>query len=94
LIAHPGLRARLVFSINRHTGKSTPETGGAALKAGWNHGGWCVTLQETETITVMIPRAAPGNWYQMNACLRGPNLTQQESKISSMLKSVRIAKGD
>jgi hypothetical protein len=42
----------------------------------------------------MIPRAAPGNWYQMDACLRGPGLAQQEAEISSMLRSVRIAAGD
>jgi len=57
-------------------------------------GGWCATLRGTETITVMIARAAPGNWYQMDACLRSPGLAQQETEISSMLKSVRIAKGD
>lgn len=56
-------------------------------------GGWCVTLGGTETITVMIPRAAPGNWYQMDACLRGPGLAQQEAEISSMLKSVHISSG-
>ena len=56
-------------------------------------GGWCATLRGTETITVMIPRAAPGNWYQMDACLRSPGLAQQETEISSMLRSVRIAKG-
>jgi hypothetical protein len=57
-------------------------------------GGWCVTLRGNQTITVMIPRAAPGNWYQMDACLRGPGLAQQEAEISSMLRSVRIAAGD
>jgi hypothetical protein len=44
-------------------------------------------------ITVMIPRNAADNWYQMDACLHGPGLTQQESEIAAMLSSVRIAKG-
>jgi hypothetical protein len=57
-------------------------------------GGWCATLGGTETITVMIPRAAAGNWYQMDACLRGPGLADQEAEISAMLGSVRIANGD
>jgi hypothetical protein len=57
-------------------------------------GGWCAPLRATETITVIIPRATPGNWYQMDACLRTPGLPQQEAQISSMLRSVRIAKGD
>jgi hypothetical protein len=56
-------------------------------------GGWCATLRGTETITVMIPRAASGSWYQMDACLRRPGLAQQEAEISSMLKSVRISPG-
>ena len=56
-------------------------------------GGWCVTLGGAETITVMIPRTAPDNWYQMDACLRGPGLAQQEAEISSMLKSVHISSG-
>ena len=56
--------------------------------------GWCAPLHATETITVIIPRAAPGHWYQMDACLRSPGLPQQEAQISSMLKSIRIAKDD
>ena len=56
-------------------------------------GGWCAPLRATETITVIIPRATPGNWYQMDACLRAPGLQQQQAQISSMLRSVRIAKG-
>jgi hypothetical protein len=40
----------------------------------------------------MIPRGSPSDWCQMDACLRGPGLTQQEAEISSMLRSVRIAK--
>lgn len=58
------------------------------------NGGWCATLSGTETITVMIPRAAVGNWYQMDACLHSPGLAQQEAEISSMLRSVEIAKGN
>jgi hypothetical protein len=56
-------------------------------------GGWCAVLGGTETITVMIPRAEPGKWYQMDACLRSPGLSQQEAQISSMLGSVRITPG-
>ena len=55
--------------------------------------GWCAPLHATETITVIIPRAMPGHWYQMDACLRAPGLPQQQAQISSMLRSVRIAKG-
>jgi hypothetical protein len=48
----------------------------------------------TETIAVMIPRDAPDNWFQMDACLRAPGLPQQEAQISAMLRTVRMAKGD
>ena len=57
-------------------------------------GGWCAPMRATETITVIIPRATPGAWYQMGACLRAPGLPQQQAQISAMLRSVRIAKGD
>jgi hypothetical protein len=57
-------------------------------------GPWCAPLGGTETITVMIPRDTPDNWFQMDACLRAPGLPQQEAEISAMLSSVRLAKGD
>jgi len=56
-------------------------------------GGWCAVLGATETITVVIPRSVPGNWYQMDACLRAPRLPREEAQISSMLSSVRISPG-
>jgi hypothetical protein len=49
--------------------------------------GWC------QTITVMIPRPVPGNWYGMEACLRPPDLFYQEAQISAMLSSVSLAQG-
>ena len=52
--------------------------------------GWCQSLGGTETITVMIPRPVPGNWYGMEACLRPPDLPYQEAQISAMLKSVQV----
>lgn len=47
-------------------------------------------LGGTETITVMIPRPVPGNWYGMEACLRPPDLLYQEAQISAMLSSVQF----
>ena len=55
-------------------------------------GGWCATLGGDTTISVTMPWKA-ANWYEMNACLRGPGLAQQEAEISSMLKSVHISSG-
>jgi len=57
-------------------------------------GGWCASLGGTETITVKISRETPDNWYQMDACLRAPNLPQQEAQISAMLHTVHIAQAN
>jgi hypothetical protein len=56
-------------------------------------GGWCATLGSDRTITVIIPRKQAANWYEMDACLRGPGLAQQEAEISSILESVHISSG-
>jgi hypothetical protein len=53
-------------------------------------GGWCASLGGTETISVIIPRDQPDNWYGLNACLSAPNLPQQEAQISAMLHTVSI----
>jgi hypothetical protein len=57
-------------------------------------GGSCAPVGGTETITVIIPRGTPDNWYQMDACLSAPNLPQQEPQIAAMLSTVQIASGD
>jgi len=54
-------------------------------------GGWCASLGGAETISVIIPRDQPDNWYGLNACLSAPNLPQQEAQISAMLATVRVA---
>ena len=53
-------------------------------------GGWCASLGGSETISVIIPRDQPDNWYGLNACLSAPNLPQQEAQISAMLHTVSI----
>jgi hypothetical protein len=73
--------------------KATTIVAGRAAVESKTRGGWCTVLGGTETITAMIPRAGPGTWYQMDACLRGPGLPRQEAQISSMLRSVRINPG-
>ena len=73
--------------------KASTTVAGREAAESRTRGGWCAVLGATETITVMIPHAAPGHWYQMDACLRGPGLHQQEAQISSMLDSVRISPG-
>ncbi len=48
---------------------------------------WCTALRGTEVISVVVPRLLADNWYEMDACLRGPT---QQAAIASMLKSVHI----
>ena len=71
--------------------KATTTVAGRRAVETRTRGGWCAVLGATETITVMIPRAGPGKWYQMDACLRAPGLPQQEAEISAMLSSVRVS---
>jgi hypothetical protein len=53
--------------------------------------GWCATLGGSEAITVKIQAfASPDNRYEMDACLRGPGLSEHEAEVSAMLRSVRI----
>ena len=73
--------------------KATTTVAGHGAVESRARGSWCAVLGGTETITVMIPRAGPGKWYQMDACLHGPGLPRQEAQISSMLRSVRISPG-
>ncbi len=42
------------------------------------------------TITVFILRDAAANWYQMQACLAGPDLGMSEQLISLMLASMDV----
>jgi hypothetical protein len=77
-----------------HMPKANTAVAGRRAVQARTSGGWCATLRGTETITVLISRSAVGHWYQMDACLRGPGLAQQEAQISSMLNSARIAKDD
>jgi len=81
------------FPISHLPTPNTTIGGHSAVETTTSGGAWCASLGGTETITVMIPRAVPDNWYQMDACLRGPDLTQQDAQISSMLSSVRLAQG-
>jgi hypothetical protein len=77
---------------NWNMAKANTTIGGRRATETRTSGSWCATLGGTETITVIIPRASD-NWYQMDACLRGPAVAHEEAQISAMLGSVRIAKG-
>jgi len=78
-----------------HTPKpNTTIAGHPAVETSTSDDGWCQALDGTETIRVMIPRPVPGNWYEMDACLRPPNLPHQAAQISAMLSTIQIAGDD
>ena len=79
---------------NWHMPKPNATIGGRPAVETKTGAGSCATLRAAESITVMIPRDVPDNWYQVDACLRGPGLAQQQAEIAAMLSTVRIARGD
>ena len=81
------------FPDVHHPKPNTTVAGHPAIES-TTTGGWCASLGATETITVMIPRDTPDNWYQLDACLRAPNLPRQEAQISAMLRTVQLAGRD
>lgn len=62
---------------------------GQAAKLTTEHPGSCGDISADETITAEITRpTAPGNFYEMRACIREPNATANEQLVSTMLSSV------
>ena len=58
-------------------------------------GGWCAPLRAaTKTITVIIRESHARHLVPDGRLPARPGLPQQEAQISSMLRSIRIAKGN
>jgi hypothetical protein len=49
----------------------------------------CKAIGGVRAIVVVIPRSAPGNWMQLDACLAGPDPSAAQAQIEVMLKTVR-----
>ena len=41
-------------------------------------------------MSVTIARPLPSNWTALQACLRGPNLAEQERQVRALLSSMRF----
>jgi hypothetical protein len=54
---------------------------------------WCTALGGTQTSTAVIPGKVGSDWYEMDACLRGPGVPAEQAEITTMLRSVRFAPG-
>jgi hypothetical protein len=63
--------------------------GGHAALVSMRNLAWCAGLRAQQAMTVAI-LGAPGNWYVMAACLRGPVLAKTEAAVWAMLRSVRL----
>jgi hypothetical protein len=75
---------------NWHAPRSNTKIGGRPATETMTAGRWCRTLGGSRTITAVIPQSARDNWYEMDACLRGPGLPAEQAEITAMLKTVRI----
>jgi hypothetical protein len=75
---------------NWHAPRSNTKIGGRPATETMTAGRWCRTLGGSRTITAVIPQGARDNWYEMDACLRGPGLPAEQAEITAMLKTVRI----
>jgi hypothetical protein len=51
--------------------------------------GRCANLGADETILAFISRAS-GNWYQLQACLRGPGLASNERQVRQLLATTTV----
>ena len=52
--------------------------------------GECRAIGGTVAIEVAIASPVPSNWTQVTACLRGPNLAQNERALNAMLASTHF----
>jgi hypothetical protein len=74
---------------NWHPPRSNTRIGGRPATETVTAGRWCQALGGSRTITVVIPQDSD-NWYEMDACLRGPGIPSEQAGITAMLKTVRF----
>jgi hypothetical protein len=64
---------------------------GRAAKLHTARPGDCKTIGAEETITAYIPRLdLASNWYQMRACLRGPDLDKAQAQVRQLLTTTSL----
>jgi hypothetical protein len=49
----------------------------------------CVGIGGVREIVVVVPRSAPDNWMQLDACLAGPDPSSAQGQVEAMLTTVR-----
>jgi hypothetical protein len=76
-------------SVTRFPGAAA-RVGGRIAKVSIARPGSCRTIGADETMTVAIARPLTGNWTEVSACLRGPNLATHEAQVRELLSSARF----
>lgn len=64
---------------------TTTSVGGRAARIAVQRPGICRSVGADETISVAISRPLESNWTQVDACLRGPNLSALEKQVHALL---------
>jgi len=78
-----------LWTLARTPGQRVTVDGQPGKQLSVSGGGSCVTGTQ-ESVTLLIARPVPYNFYEMNACLRGPDLAQGRSEIQAMITSAKI----
>ena len=68
----------------------TTRVGGRSAKVSTEQAGTCRALGADATISAAISRPLQSNWTALQACLRGPNLAEQERQVRALLSSMRF----
>jgi len=71
-------------NLGRFPGTTTL-VGGRAARIAIQRPGICRSVGADETISVAISRPLESNWTQVDACLRGPNLSALEKQVHALL---------
>ena len=82
-------RGQPVFSLANFAGAPT-RIGGRPAKVSTQRPGSCRALGGEATVSVAIARPLASNWTALDACLRGPNLAEQERQVRALLSSMRF----
>ena len=78
-----------LWTLARTPGQRVTVDGQPAKESSVSGGGSCVTGTQ-ESVTLLIARPVLYNFYEMNSCLRGPDLPQERSEIQAMIASAKI----
>ena len=77
-------------NVGTFPGKTTL-IGGRPARVSISRPGTCRDVGADETISVAIARPLQSNWTQVDACLRGPDISTLEQQVHELLGSARFS---